>query len=92
MKSCNEILLFPPSYFDLRWGPKNGLNARSPFKRQGTLDLWPFIVLALGPSEKFVDSKKALKLPVDYAIHFPDFNIDISVEKSKILISRHQQW
>ena len=31
MKSCNEILLFPLSYFDLRWGPKNGLNARSPF-------------------------------------------------------------
>ena len=31
MKSCNEIILFPLSYFDLRWGPKNGLNARSPF-------------------------------------------------------------
>ena len=30
IKSCNEILLFPLSYFDLRWGPKNGLNARSP--------------------------------------------------------------
>ena len=32
MKSCNEILLFPLSYFDLRRGPKNGLNARSPLK------------------------------------------------------------
>ena len=30
MKSCNERLLFPLSYFDLRWGPKNGHNARSP--------------------------------------------------------------
>ena len=38
MKSCNEILLFPLSYFDLRWGPKNGLNARSPFEHE--LYIW----------------------------------------------------
>ena len=33
MKSCNELLLFPLSYFDFRWGPKNGLNARSPLNK-----------------------------------------------------------